>query len=119
MQALEIDADLLLPPHSQKLKVCLMVQRAPREQTQWLQQQLTILRSLKIELELSILLIADAWPARWDRVKLYFDHPLMDEKNLPAYRIGHTWLEPPAMTYLSAGMGAIRILKKIVVVGSK
>jgi len=53
-------------------KVALLIQKVPHDFQKWLDSKFSLIRSLGIQLDLFLIITADAWPAPWDRARNYF-----------------------------------------------
>jgi hypothetical protein len=78
----------------------------------WLDEQLSLIRNKKKWIDLSLLILADPYPAPWHTIRKYFDHPLLDLRNTDNFHVGFTYLEPASMTNLSAGVGTQQAFNK-------
>ena len=103
-------------PKDRPWRVGVAVHRAPRSLTDWLDGELTRIRRAGRLLDLTIMLMADPYPAPWSRMLAYFGHGLSNVRNLKEFRIGFTYLEPPVMTYIAAGLGSLMVMKKVFLV---
>jgi hypothetical protein len=96
-------------------KVAILIQKVPYDLGKWLDAELSLIRALGFRLELFLLMTADAWPAPWDRVTTYFEPPMLRSNILPAFRVRLLFVDPPVMSVITAGMGAMKQLKKMVI----
>jgi len=96
-------------------RVSLLLQKTTPDFQRWLDGEMAHIRSLGVDIDLYLLLLADAWPAPWHRVRIFFDPPLLRSSSLPAYRVRAHYVDPPVMMVITAGVGALKQLKKVAV----
>ena len=97
-------------------RVGILLQKTPPTLQKWLDDQLAKIRAAELNLTLYFVILADSWPAPWHRAKVYFEPHLVRSNSLPAYRVQTHYIDPAVMTVITAGMGAMKQLKKTLVV---
>ena len=97
-------------------KVGLLRQKSPSTFQGWLEGQLAKIKAQGVVLTLNIIILADSWPAPWHRSRAYFEPHLVRANSLPAFRVQTRYIDPAVMTVITAGMGAMKQLKKTLVI---
>ena len=90
--------------------------KSPPDFIQWLDKQLGETRKLGIKLDVFLITFADSWPSPWHRTIVYFDPIIARPTTMEAYRVNVIYVDPPVMTVITAGVGAMKQLKKTLTV---
>ena len=100
------------PEHS---RVLIVIQK---HDTHWypnFEKELAAIRAWNVTLEVVLCVMADAFPAPWSAVNIFWSDRLLDERNLIAFRTQTLYLNPAFMAVVTAGSGQLRVLKRMAV----